>query len=211
LTTTFVTPAEAPVPDQNAGLLALIRSDIRRKQEHYVLVNRFFNKWIKIGMQHGTLAVVVYRFGHWALTRKSALTRALFGAIYRLWALPVTWLSNVYINPRTPIGSGFVIHNFSTVFIDAVSIGENFTINQGVTVGPDYKHDGVPTLGDNVFLGAGAVVLGKVTLGNNVVVAANALVGRSIAGSSVVAGVPGIVVMKNIAADYVGSVPAHMK
>ena len=200
---------ELPAPQP--GLFALIRSDIRRKQEHYVLVNRFFNKWIKIGMQHGTLAVVVYRFGHWAFTRKSSLARALFGALYRSWALPVTWLSRVYINPRTPIGSGFVIHNFSAVFVDAVSIGENFTINQGVTIGPDYKHNGVPTLGDNVFLGSGAAVLGNVTLGNNVVVAANCLVGRSIASSSVVAGVPGIVVMKDIPADYVGSVPAHMK
>jgi serine O-acetyltransferase len=193
------------------GLWGLIRSDIRRKQQHYVLVNRFFNKYVKILMQHGTLAVVAYRFGHWAYSRRSSLFRALAVAWYWLFVKPLMWPGRVEIDPKTPIGPGFVIHNFSGIFVAAERIGANFTLNQGVSVGPDHTLKGRPTLGDNVFLGSGAAVLGEINLGDNVVVAANCLVSRSIDAACVVAGVPGIVVMRGVQGDYVGNVPAHLR
>lgn len=203
---------EAPNrPAAREGLWQLIMSDIRRKQEHYVLVNRFFNKYVKILMQHGTIAVAVYRLGHYAHTRRWLLVRWLWLTIYQFVALPVTWISRIHINPRVKIGRGFVIHNFSLVFIDARRIGENFTINQGVTVGPDYRMLGLPSLGDNVFLGAGACVLGEVDIGDNVVVAANCFVARSLESNCVAAGCPGRIVMRGIQPDYVGNVPAHAK
>ncbi|HEU5074494.1 MAG TPA: DapH/DapD/GlmU-related protein [Polyangiaceae bacterium] len=193
------------------GLWQLILSDIRRKQEHYVLVNRFFNKYVKILMQHGTIAVVVYRLGHFAYTRRSLLARWFWLLVYKFFALPVTWISRIHINPRVAIGRGFVIHNFSLVFIDARRIGSNFTINQGVTVGPDYHLDGLPSLGDNVFIGAGACLLGAIDIGDNVVVAANCFVARSLESNCVAAGCPGRIVMRGIEPDYVGNVPAHLR
>lgn len=197
--------------DDEPGLIDLIRSDIQRKQDHYVLVNKFFNKYVKIGLQFGTLAVVVYRIGNWAHTRRSPLARMLWWALYYTLALPVAWMSGVSINPRTPIGPGFVIHNFANVVIDAESIGDNLTINQGVSVGPDWTLRGRPRLGDNVFLGSGAKVLGNIQLGRNVVVAANCLVARTVSDNSLIAGVPGVVVARDIPTDYVSSVPAHSK
>lgn len=193
------------------GLWGLIRSDIRRKQEHYVLVNRFFNRYVKVGLQHGTLAVVAYRIGHWAHTRPSPVWRTICSILFHLAAWPASWLGRVYINPRVPIGEGFVIHNFSTIFVDAERIGSNFTINQGVSVGYDYKRQGLPTLGDNVFLGSGAAVLGHVNVGDNVVIAANCLVEKSIEPRAVVVGVPGSIVQRNVNADYVGNVPAQQR
>jgi serine O-acetyltransferase len=198
-------------PRASEGLWQLILSDIRRKQEHYVLVNRFFNKYIKILMQHGTVAVVIYRLGHAAYSHRSAPVRCFWLLVYKLLVHPVTWISRIYINPRVPIGRGFVIHNFSLVFIDARSIGSNCTINQGVTVGPDYRCDGLPSLGDNVFIGAGATVLGAIDVGDNVVIAANCLVARSVESNCVIAGCPGRVVMRGVEPDYVGNVPAHLR
>lgn len=191
------------------GLLSLIKSDLLRKQENYVLVDKFFNKYIKVGLQFGTLAVVVYRLGHWAYQRTSLPGRFLSILLYKLIALPITWASGVNINPRIPIGPGFVIHNFSTIFIDAVRIGSNFTINQGVSVGPDWTHSARPVIGDNVFLGSGAKILGDIQVGDNVVVAANCVVGKNVGANCLLAGIPGIVLARNVPGDYVGSVRAH--
>lgn len=189
------------------SVLRLIRSDIRRKQEHYVLVDRFFNKYVKIGLQLGTLAVVAYRVGHWAYSLSGPLKfLAVFG--YQLFSLPIRWASRIQIDPHVPIGEGFVIHNFSSIFINAERIGINFTVNQSVTVGHDWSRRGLPVLGNNLFLGSGAKVLGNVQIGDDVVVAANCLVTRSIASNTLVAGVPAIVVSRGIQGDYVKTVAA---
>jgi len=203
-----IAPEATPAP---RGVWALIRSDIRRKQEHYVLVDRFFNKVVKVLVQHGTIAVAVYRIGHWAVTRPSWGARALARVFYTCLAVPVRWVSKVTIDPRTPIGPGFVIHNFSAVHVEAERIGANFTINQGVYVGPDWRCQGKPVLGDDVFLGAGAAVLGDVRVGDNVVVAANAVVAKTVGSNCLLAGVPALTVMRNLPPNYLGQVPIHRK
>lgn len=182
--------------------------DIRRKQDNYVLVNKFFNRVVKIYLQHGTLAVACYRFGEWCYRANiilSLLCRPLFWVSHAL----VQFGTGVYINPRQAIGSGFVIHNFSDVCVDAHSIGENLTINQGVYIGRGWQGNGKPKLGDNVFVGAGAKIVGDISVGDGAVIAANALVNRDIAQNSLVAGVPGLILKTNDSADYVGNVAAH--
>jgi serine O-acetyltransferase len=201
----------APEPSQNKGLFALIRSDIQRKQDHYVLVNRFFNRYVKIGLQFGTLAVMVYRLGNWAYSNRVLPARVFGQMLYHPLALLVTWISGIWINPRVSIGPGFVIHNFANIVIDAERIGSNFTINQGVSVGRDWTLGRRPRLGNNVFLGSGAKVLGDIELGNNVVVAANCLATRPVGDNCLVAGVPGLVVARDLPPDYVSTVPAHSK
>lgn len=202
-----------PHPDVGArpapSLTTLLLADLARKQRHYVMVDRFLNKTVKLLLQPGTIAVIVYRLGHWAATRRSRLWRRVAMFLYRLLEVPAAWMSGVSINPAVPIGPGFVIHNFSLVCIDAERIGENLTVNQGVSVGPDWRCSKRPIIGDNVYLGAGAAVLGEVEVGSNVVVAANCLVARSTASNCLVAGVPGLVVMRNLPDDYLRQVQAH--
>lgn len=193
------------------GLWSLIASDVRRKQKHYVLVDRFFNKYVKIALQLGTIAVVAYRFGHWAFTRRQAWVRVPACLLHAVLAWPVRWASGIDIAPRTPIGPGFVIHNFANITIDAESIGAGFTVNQGVSVGADWTRGRRPRIGDNVFVGSGARVLGDIDVGHQVVVAANALVSRSLADRCMVAGVPGFVVSRDVPADYVAQVAAHAR
>lgn len=74
-------------------------------------------------------------------------------------------------------------------------IGRNCTINQQVTIGQNEK--GHPVIGDNVFIGAGARIIGAVTIGDNVKIGANAVVVKDIPRNSTVVGVPGVVVRKN--------------
>lgn len=86
--------------------------------------------------------------------------------------------------PNDAFGGGlFIQHGFSTG-VSAHSIGENCWINQRVTVG--FKGDGYPTIGNNVSIGVGAVIIGDVKIGNNVKIGANALVMHDVPDNSIV-------------------------
>ena len=73
------------------------------------------------------------------------------------------------------IGPGFCpVHSYSTIVNGATRIGQNCTILQNVTIG--IGKGGVPTIGNNVNIGAGAIILGGITIGNNVRIGAGAIV-----------------------------------
>lgn len=183
-------------------MFEMIASDVRRKRQNYVRIENFVNKYLKVTFQLGTLAVFVYRMGAWLHCQNNSLVRFVGLIVYGFVSYFSSLITGVYISPATPIGSGIVVHNFSNVSIDAESIGENLTVNQGVYVGSDWRANGKPKLGDNVFVGSGAKILGDVTIGNNVIVAANALVERSIPDNCTVVGVPARIVSRNSNSQY---------
>jgi|SRR6266850_1379933 len=178
-----------------------VAGDLRRKRSHYVLNQGFVEKYVKSILQLGTLAVLAYRFESWARRSPLWLRAALAVPGWAAGALSAT-LSGVRVNPTTRIGPGFIIHNFSSVLIDAESIGADFTVNQAVSVGPDWSGGARPRIGDNVYFGAGAKALGDITIGNNVVIAANALVCRSVPEGCTVTGVPARVIARSSTSHY---------
>lgn len=113
---------------------------------------------------------------------------------YRLesYSILIKWyyppLKSLHIN--TPkIGAGlFIQHGFSTI-IAASEIGENCWINQQVTIGNTNKTD-CPVIKNNVIVYAGAKIIGKVTVGNNVKIGANAVVVKDVPDNSTAVGVP---------------------
>lgn len=105
---------------------------------------------------------------------------------------------NLYIHCGN-IGKGmFIEHGFSTI-ISCRHIGENCWINQQVTIG---FSDAVncPYIGNNVSIKAGAKVIGNVTIGDDVIIGANAVVVKDVPSHSIVAGVPAKIIKKR--ADY---------
>lgn len=93
-------------------------------------------------------------------------------------------------------GLGIVIHNRAI-------IASGCHIDQNVTIGGTTKKHQVPILGEKVYVGAGAVILGPVKIGNNVVIGANAVVLSDIPDNSVAVGVPARVIKSGIQiADY---------
>ena len=84
-------------------------------------------------------------------------------------------------------------------------IGDNVNISQGVTIGQTNrgKRKGVPVIGNGVYIGPGAKVIGKVTIGNNVAIGANAVVTEDVPDNACVAGVPAKIVSMNGAEGYV--------
>jgi len=79
-----------------------------------------------------------------------------------------------------------------------VVIGDNVHIDQGVTVGGNGTEYGVPMIESNVYVGAGAKLLGPIRIGEGSVIGANAVVLQDIPPRSLVVGVPGKIIRSNI-------------
>ena len=97
--------------------------------------------------------------------------------------------------PRTvKIGGGLLPDHPYATFLNAESIGKNFTIMQCTTIG--MKNNKKPTIGDNVTVGANACVIGGVKIGNNVMIGAGSVVVKDIPDKSVAVGNPARVIKK---------------
>ena len=105
---------------------------------------------------------------------------------------------------NTKIGEGFYIGHFSGIVISSAAvIGKNCNISQGVTIGISGKGEdrGCPIIGDNVYIGAGAKVIGRITIGNNVAIGANAVVTKDVPDNAVVVGIPAKIISMDGASE----------
>ena len=90
----------------------------------------------------------------------------------------------------TPIGPGLFISHGQSTILSAERIGANLQVHQGVTVGWDYQGDRRPIIGDGVFIGAGAKVLGSITIGDGALIGANAVVVCDVPAGATAVGIP---------------------
>jgi len=90
----------------------------------------------------------------------------------------------------TPIGPGLFISHGQSTILSAESIGANLQVHQGVTVGWDYRSPGRPVIGNDVFIGAGAKILGAVRVGDGARIGANAVVLQDVPPGATAVGVP---------------------
>jgi serine O-acetyltransferase len=88
------------------------------------------------------------------------------------------------------IGPGLFIAHGQGSCLAAAKIGSRCHVHQWVTIGWDYKSDGLPIIGDDVFIGAGAVILGKVTIGDGARIGANAVVIDDVPAGTTAVGAP---------------------
>lgn len=87
-------------------------------------------------------------------------------------------------------GTRFPHMALGTLMHPKVKIGRNCKILHGVTLGGRGGHNGLPVIGDNVWIGAHAIILGDVTVGNNAIIGAGAIVLKDVPADTVVAGNP---------------------
>lgn len=173
------------------GLFSLICSDIELKRHWFLKNDSWFNRYVRIYLEPGTIAVIVYRYGHWVRNLRIPIIKQLLLLPYVLAKAGVIMAFGIYISSGLKAGRGFAIHNFSSIFIPATTVGDNFIVFHEVTVGHLRGEGGrPPRIGNNVFLAAGAKVLGDLTIGNNVVVGANSLVIGDVPDNCTVIGVP---------------------
>lgn len=159
----------------------MLLSDLRAKQALYSQYGQSCSL-IKAVMSDGTSANLLYR-----------LQSALAGWHLAPLALLPHWLNKVIngcvIGVRARFGPGFVlIHPVGVVINSSTVAGSNVWLESGVVIGDNRGR--CPVLGDDIFVGSGAKIIGGVTLGNGARVGANAVVLHDVPAGSTAIGIP---------------------
>jgi serine O-acetyltransferase len=146
----------------------------------------------KLGSQ-GFWVMLVYRFGRWRYSIPTRLLRMPFSLAYRIMFKLVQMATGIELPCEVRVGRNFVIDHFGGIVISGFArFGDNCRIRTGVVVGLAHVDEPcAPVFGNNVDIGTGAKVLGPITVGDNVLIGANAVVVRDVPSNSVVTGVPG--------------------
>lgn len=123
--------------------------------------------------------------------------RTPLGLLYHFFYRKYTFKYGIQIPKEVKIGGGLLFPHFGCIVFNAKAVvGSDCTILQGVTLGNTKrgKRKGAPTIGNQVYIGPGAVVVGNVTVGNNVMIAANAFVNFDVPSNSIVIGNPASII-----------------
>ncbi len=137
--------------------------------------------------------------------RNNILKKIAFRFFYEIFR-EYAFESGIEIEYTTQIGSGLYIpHMIGIVVHMEAVIGKNCHISQNVTIGQLNRGDrkGSPTIGDNVYIAPGAVIIGKIQIGNNVVIGANSVVNHDLPDNAVAAGMPAKIISMKGSQDYI--------
>jgi serine O-acetyltransferase len=179
-----------------APLLATVRSDIEATTHANFRLYSARTFWTralgKALLSPSVRAVITFRLAH-HLAKRGLLPLAM---LLRGRAVSK---AGADIHPLATIGPGlFLPHSSGVVIGPDVVVGSRARIYQGVTLGEPVHVSGgewtAPRIGDDVVIGAHAVILGAVHVGDGAVVGANSVVTADVAPGAVVAGVPARVV-----------------
>jgi serine O-acetyltransferase len=143
-------------------------------------------KFLSILLSDGTSAVLFYRMQQFFRKIGLGFIGGLFIEINKLF-------NGCVIGLRAEFGPGLVImHPYGIVINSEVMGGENIVMESGVVIGS--ARNGVPVeapvLGSNIFIGAGAKLLGGIKIGDNVKIGANAVVLEDVPDGATVVGIP---------------------
>jgi len=136
-------------------------------------------------LDNGFQALVAYRVGNtfrrWGVPFVPALCRRLSVAF-----------CGIDILPHAEIGGGcYIPHGVGLVIGGATVIGEDCTLLQGVTLGEArFEETSCPRVGDRVTLGAGAKILGGISIGDDAFIGAGAVVLEDVPAQHIAVGVP---------------------
>lgn len=138
----------------------------------------------------GFHALVFYKIAHFFYRHKLFFIARLISQLARFF-------TGIEIHPGAKIGKRlFIDHGMGIVIGETTTIGNNCTIYHNVTLGGTGKDKNKrhPDLGNHVIVGCGAKVLGPIKIGNNVKIGANAVVLQNIEDNSTVVGIPGHII-----------------
>lgn len=138
-------------------------------------------------------AVINHRIAHSLYKKKMFFLSRLVSQASRL-------LTGIEIHPGAQIGKRFFIdHGMGVVIGETAEIGDNVMLYHGVTLGGTGKEKNKrhPTVGDNVMIGAGTIVLGPVTIGSNTKIGAGSVVTQDIPDNVTAVGSPVMIVRKD--------------
>jgi len=144
-------------------------------------------------------SIACYRLGNWLHgSRPSVLVRVplkLVSYVANKWC---EVFMEMCIDPQATIGPGLYIGHIGGVHINPQAVlGSNCDLAHRVTIGASAMgREGAPVLGDDVYIGTGATLVGKIKVGNGAKIAANTLVISNIPAGATVMGVPGRIILR---------------
>jgi serine O-acetyltransferase len=152
--------------------------------------------WAEVLLCHVPLhAIMAYRLAHWLHTRLGLrLVARIVSVLARFW-------TGVEIHPGALIGKGFFLdHGAGVVIGETATIGDYCVMFHNVTLGGTGKYRGRrhPSVGDHVFIGTNAILLGPIRVGDHAKVGANAFViNRDVPPHCTAVGTPARIVKRN--------------
>lgn len=153
--------------------------------------------------------MVIPGFRYMYFWRKAAKfsKNSIPGLFFRLFVRNYGYKFGFQIPVTTQIGEGFYIGHYGTIVINPLAkIGKHCNVAHGVTIGQANrgKFKGTPTIGDKVWIGTGAVIVGSIEIGSNVLIAPNSYVNVDVPDHSIVMGNPAkIIARENPTEGYI--------
>ncbi len=142
--------------------------------------------------RQGLWVMLPYRFGRWRYSIRSRIVRLPFSFVYRILKLASQILTGIDLPCEATVGRRFRIEHFGDIIISGDTVmGDDVVIRNGVTIGLKKIGDpGSPVIGNRVEIGAGAKVLGRIRIGDDVQIGANAVVIRDVPSGHIAVGIP---------------------
>lgn len=145
------------------------------------------------GNPKGMLVMALFRTAH--LLRQHPISFVLFIPYFLLYRFFVEWLLGIELPWKTRIGPGLRIdHGQALVVNDGTVFGAGCTLRNGTTIGNKRAKDGTytraPRFGNRVDIGANAVIIGPITIGDDVAIGAGAVVVKNVPAGHVAVGNP---------------------
>lgn len=182
--------------------MSKLRHDFRR-----FVVSEHTNPLQVVFFTQGFWAVLNYRFSRSIYTNlRVPILKQLLLLVMFIWRKAIEIFTGIYLPWKAEIGKGLYIGHFGQIIINPMTkIGENCNLSQGVTIGIKHggQHSGVPVIGNRVYIGPNAILIGGIEIGNDVLIGAGAVVTTSVPPRAVVAGNPARIISYNGSFDYV--------
>jgi len=146
----------------------------------------------RMSSRQGFWVMAVYRFGRWRYTIRWRWLRMPFSLFYKVLKVISEILTGIDLPCEVTLGRRFRFDHFGGIIISGDAVfGDDCIIRNGVTVGLKHTgHRGSPIIGNRVDIGAGAKILGPIQIGDDVIIGANAVVLRDVPPNSLAVGVP---------------------
>jgi serine O-acetyltransferase len=178
------------------SLKQIVKEDLYRYNALYGFKG-FIEGWFK---NPGFRYLLLFRIVHQKLFFPIHIFAKLFKRHYR-------FKYGFEIDPHAQIGKGlYLTSHVGMVVVGPINMGKYCNIGHGVTIGRTFKNGiaGRPTLGDKVWIGAGAVIVGPINIGSNVMIAPNSFVNMDVPDNSIVIGNPAKIISKeNPTKEYI--------
>ena len=153
----------------------------------------------ELWLEPAVWAIACYRLANWLqVSRPTALVRVPLKVVSYVANKWCEVVMEMCIDAQATIGPGLYIGHIGGVHINPQAVlGRNCDVAHRVTIGTSAMgREGSPVVGDDVYIGTGATLVGKIKIGNGVKIAANTLVMSNVPAGATVMGVPGRIVMR---------------